>query len=126
MAIRPTLVLPAAAKKRILTERICTWKNREEKKGGYASGWNSSNLHFDENRFSEDSLNKLTKKVSKRVPATEEFPEDIFWVAECELIMEMISIVEVTPWNIMFMKTHVNCGNLDPARKITEEIQFCF
>lgn len=39
----------------------------------------------------------LTKQVCKWVSATEEFPEYIFWVAECELFMEMLSIVEMAP-----------------------------
>lgn len=51
----------------------------------------------------------LTKKVCKWVSATKEFPEDIIWVAECELFVEVISIVKVAPWNIMTTKIDVNC-----------------
>lgn len=45
--------------------------------------------------YTEEVL--LTKKVCKWVSATKEFPENIFWVAECELFVEMISIVEMSP-----------------------------
>lgn len=42
-------------------------------------------------------IERLTKKVCKWVSATEEFPEDVFWVAECEAFMEMVSVVEMAP-----------------------------
>lgn len=41
----------------------------------------------------------LTKKVCKWVPASEEFPEDVLWVAERERFLEVVTIVEMTPWN---------------------------
>lgn len=49
----------------------------------------------------------LTKKVCKRVSGTKEFPENIFWVTERERFMEMLSIVEVRPWNIKSVKSDV-------------------
>ncbi len=36
----------------------------------------------------------LTKEV-EWVSASKEFPEDVFWVAECERFMEMFSVVEM-------------------------------
>lgn len=42
-------------------------------------------------------VERRTEKVCKRVAASEEFPEDVLWVAECERFMEMVSIVEMTP-----------------------------
>ena len=40
---------------------------------------------------------RLTEKVCKRVSASEEFPEDVVWVTECERFVEMISVVEMSP-----------------------------
>lgn len=39
----------------------------------------------------------LTEEVCERVSAAEEFPEDVFWVAECEVVVEGLSIVVMAP-----------------------------
>lgn len=40
---------------------------------------------------------RRTEEVCKWVAASEEFPEDVIWVAECEMFVEMLSVVEMAP-----------------------------
>ncbi|TNN42627.1 hypothetical protein EYF80_047182 [Liparis tanakae] len=46
-----------------------------------------------------DGRVRLTEEVRERVAAAEEFPEDVVRVAECELVVEVVPVVEVAPWN---------------------------
>lgn len=46
---------------------------------------------------SDLASHSLTKKVCERVSATKEFPEDVIWVAECEGVVEVVSIVVMVP-----------------------------